>query len=281
MNLLTKSFSVATLVATFAIPVSANFLSTPYALNTPGVNKTLNLPASADNSPVISLGSAVDPQSGEVVEGYAIVHHKNQAARTGAATKGGPTCYGYMARDAKWKSVGSWVVNGANTRGLVADFVLANLSSDISKWEDASDGVVGNSLGADILGEGSLTTDALVADTSAPDGLNEVYFADIEDSSAIAVTIVWGVFGGPPSGRKLVEWEQIYDDITYDWSASDEAEKMDFENIATHELGHSTGLADIYDASCADVTMYGYATEGETSKRDLAPADVTGINKLY
>ncbi len=281
MHLLTRSFSVVALIATFAIPVSANFINTPYELNTPGANKTLKLPAAADNSPVISLGSAVDPQSGEVVEGYAIVHHKNQAVRANASTKGGPTCYGYMARDAKWKSVEPWVVNAVNTRVLASDFVLANLSSDISKWEDASDGVVGNASGSNFLGDGSLTSDALLADTASPDAVNEVYFADIEDSSAIAVTIVWGVFGGPPSGRKLVEWDQVYDDVTYDWSSTGEAGKMDFENIATHELGHSAGLGDIYDISCAEVTMYGYATEGETSKRDLATADVTGINKLY
>jgi len=27
--------------------------------------------------------------------------------------------------------------------------------------------------------------------------------------------------------------------------------------------------------------MYGYGTEGETKKRDLAPQDITGIKELY
>src|SRR3989344_7409713 len=143
MNLLTKSFSVAALVATFAIPVSANFLSTPYALNTPGVNKTLNLPSSADNSPVISLGSAVDPQSGELVEGYAIVRYKDNAARPSGPGKGETVCYGYLGKYSKWQTVEPWVVNGINTQALDSDFILTNLSSNIAKWEDGADGTVG------------------------------------------------------------------------------------------------------------------------------------------
>ncbi|OHA50393.1 MAG: hypothetical protein A3A97_03525 [Candidatus Terrybacteria bacterium RIFCSPLOWO2_01_FULL_40_23] len=281
MHLLTKSFSVATLVATFAIPVSANFLSTSYALNTPGVNKTLNLPPSADNSLPISLGSAVDPQSGELVEGYAIVHYKENAARPSGSGRGEAVCYGYLGKYAKWQTNEPWVVNATNTRALDPDFILTNLSSNIAKWEDAADGTVGNLSGMDILGDGTLTDAALLADTVSPDDVNEVYFADIADANSIGVTIVWGIFRGPADGQKIVEWDQVYDDVTFDWSALGETGKMDFENIATHELGHSSGLKDIYNTSCSDATMYGYAGEGDTNKRDLAPADITGIDKLY
>ena len=56
---------------------------------------------------------------------------------------------------------------------------------------------------------------------------------------------------------------------------------MDLENIATHELGHSIGLGDLYTSSCAQETMYGYADFGEISKRDLNSGDILGISKLY
>ena len=56
---------------------------------------------------------------------------------------------------------------------------------------------------------------------------------------------------------------------------------MDLQNIATHELGHSAGLADLYETACNQETMYGYGTEGEIIKRDLNPGDITGIQKLY
>jgi hypothetical protein len=40
-------------------------------------------------------------------------------------------------------------------------------------------------------------------------------------------------------------------------------------------------MADLYTASCNQETMYGYATEGETQKRDLSNGDITGIRSLY
>lgn len=86
-----------------------------------------------------------------------------------------------------------------------------------------------------------------------------------------------------------MEWDQIYDDADFDWSEDCTAEdctilgneKMDFENIATHELGHSVGLDDLYEDKCSEQTMYGYADDGETKKRNLEAGDITGIQKLY
>ena len=60
-----------------------------------------------------------------------------------------------------------------------------------------------------------------------------------------------------------------------------EANKMDFDNIATHELGHSVGMADLYTNGCSEQTMYGYATYGETKKRSLEDGDINGVRKLY
>lgn len=254
-------------------------------LETPGIQRTLTLPPAADNSPVLSLGTAVDLASGEVVEGYAIIHYKNKPGdakpEINPGKSGKTQCYGYLSSGAKWKWVEPWIVNSSNTRGLSADFVLNNLTGDVVKWEDASDGVVGNSSGVNILGDGSATSTALVADTSSPDGVNEVYFADVSNSGAIAVTIVWGIFSGPTFNRKLVEWDQVYDDVDFDWSSTGEAGKMDFENIATHELGHSVGMADLYNSVCGEETMYGYASNGEIKKRDLNQGDIDGVNKLY
>ena len=57
--------------------------------------------------------------------------------------------------------------------------------------------------------------------------------------------------------------------------------KMDLQNIAIHELGHGIGLLDVYEDACADVTMYGYGTEGETKKRTLETPDITGYTEMY
>jgi len=241
---------------------------------------------------VFSLGSALDVD-GSRVEGFALLGKRNEFAKPGsqcgngicepgenakkcAADCGGETetstCYAFLANGAKWKDVEPYVVNPSNVDGLSESFVVSNLANDIDKWEGAA--------GVNILGVGSSTTDVLVADMSSPDGVNEVYFADVGSDGAIAVTIVWGIFRGPPSGRKLVEWDQVYDDVDFDWSSVGEAGKMDFGNIATHELGHTVGMGHPSDG-CTEETMFRFASAGETKKRSLESGDKTGVSKLY
>src|SRR3989344_668412 len=221
---------------------------------------------------VFNLGRVYDPQSHGIVEGYAIVHKKANARNSSAKGPKAPACYGFLAKDAKWKNVENWTVfTGA---GLDENFVLNNITDDIAKWETAAGT-------PDILGAGSFGV-GIPGDPNILDEKNEVFFAHISESNTIAVTIVWGIFSGPTFNRKLVAWDQIYN-TDYPWSENAEGSttQMDFENIATHELGHSVGMGDIYNSSCSEVTMYGYGKEGEIKKRDLAPADITGINNLY
>ncbi|MAG59428.1 hypothetical protein CMO96_01415 [Candidatus Woesebacteria bacterium] len=270
-------------------------------LSTPGTERGLVLPPAADNSNVISLGQAVDPQSGKVVEGFAIVHPKKAKGKpdgtpgngggggkgNGGGGGGGgggddtSSCYGFLAKDAKWKNVEDWIVNPDNNDGISDASVLSILSGGVDKWEDAADGEVDDGNSVNIVGSGSITGATLVADEVSPDGLNEVYFGSINGGDAIGVTIVWGIFSGKPANRVLVEWDQIYDDEAFDWSDVGAANLMDLENIVVHELGHTMGLGDLYTAECADETMYGYGTEGETKKRDLNAGDIAGISKLY
>lgn len=220
------------------------------------------------------LGQSLD--EGRMVEGYAIVRYKEGHAKPPGVGKDKPpktnSCYEFLARGAKWKSVEPWVVNPTNNAGLSDSYVLANLADNIQKWETAA--------GKDILGAGTTTTQTLVADTTSTDGVNEVYFGSIDEPGVIGVTIIWGIFGGPPKGRELVEWDQIYNqDLA--WSNTGESGFMDFESIATHELGHSVGMGDLYSTGCNQQTMYGYASEGELNKRDLEAGDIAGIKSLY
>ena len=245
-------------------------------LSTPGTERSLMLPAAVDRSPVIALGEAVDPGTGQAVEGYAFVHYRDEGARGGNPAKppkGGEVCYSFLASGAKWKTVEPWVVNPSNGEGLDESFVASNLAADIAKWESAAEGV-------DILGSGSQTGEVLAADTVAPDEVNEVYFGDIDSPGAIAVTIVRGVFRGRPSERKLVEWDQVNDQVAYNWSGAGEAGKMDFENIPTHELGHAAGMGHP-SASRAEETMYRFADFGEIKKQTLEQGDIAGVKALY
>jgi len=243
-------------------------------------NAQVSIPANAKKiaQGIYHLGFAID--EGKVVEGIMAFHHRpghsGGPGGSGGTSDTEPTgdsrCYSLFAKGSKWKGVEPWLLNPSNIEGLSDSFLLDNLQSNIQKWEDES--------ATNILGEGAITSAILVADTISPDGENEVYFGDIADPNSIAVTIVWGIFGGPPGNRILVEWDQVYDDVTFDWSSTGVAEKMDFENISTHEMGHSLGLSHP-DNTCTVETMYAFAGEGETNKRTLENGDVTGINKLY
>lgn len=242
---------------------------------------------------VFNLGIAV--VDGKKLEGFAFVDYREDHAKPGSQCGNGicepgensrrcpsdcggggqdsSSCYGFLSKDAKWKSIESYVVNPSNNKGLSENFVVSNVAGNINKWENAAS--------LEILGNGSSTNDTLEADMNSPDNKNEVYFADIASSNAIGVTIVWGFFRGPPSTRELVEWDQVYDDVDFDWSSSGEPNKMDFEGISTHELGHSVGLDDLYEGTCSEQTMYGYAEYGETKKRTLESGDIAGVSELY
>lgn len=237
-------------------------------------NKDYKLPANAvEVAPnVFSLGTAYDNQSHSMVEGYAFVHKKNDAKSNAIKGPKAPACYGFLATGAKWKNVEDWTVfPGA---GLDGNFILNSTESNIVKWETAAGNI-------NILGTGSFGA-GVPSDSNVLDDKNEVSFSHISDSSTIAVTIVWGVFSGPTFNRQLVAWDQIFN-TDYSWSenAIGSTNQMDFENISTHELGHTVGMDDMYNSSCSTVTMYGYANYGETNKSSLEQADITGISTLY
>lgn len=93
----------------------------------------------------------------------------------------------------------------------------------------------------------------------------------------IAVTIIWH----SGATEAIIEFDMVFDtDFTWGNVAVD-SNVMDLQNIATHELWHGVGLNDLYQSDAYRETMYGYAAEGETIKRDLYNGDQAGIKKLY
>lgn len=226
---------------------------------------------------VYDLGKAKDPKTGKIVDGLAIVHSrsndaKGQTSNAKPTPGGGTSCYGFLAKGAKWKQEESWVINAQNTFGLDQSNLLTIMSLGVDKWETAAQKI-------NILGQGTLVADTLAAGDNI-NGVNEVEFADLNSSGTIAVTTIWGYFGGPVLSRELLEWDMEFN-TDFTWATDGSLENMDFENIAVHELGHSFGMADLYTSSCNQETMYGYASEGETNKRDLGNGDIFGIRTLY
>lgn len=227
---------------------------------------------------VFYLGTSVDAD-GTLLEGYAIVDRANKAKPSG--TPGGgkdkntttSTCYAPLAKGAKWKSVEPYRFDASLSSGLSTSTLQFLIATSTDKWNIAA--------GTEIFGneEGGVVDLASIGNST--NGNNEVAFASLNSNSTIAVTYTWGVFAGSPGNRYLAEWDMILN-TDFDWSAEEAgvAGKMDFENIATHEIGHAAGLGHPSD-TCIDETMYRYASDGETKKRDLNSGDIAGILDLY
>lgn len=184
------------------------------------------------------------------------------------------SCYTYLASGAKWKTPENYLVNSSLSGGLDDAFVFSAATKGETEWERYG--------GPNIFGQASLDNSA-VYQSNVTDGQNVLAFGNYADPNVIAVTTVWGYFSGPPGNRELVEWDMLFNTGS-DWQFGDaeaDPSKMDLQNIATHELGHSAGMGDLYSLSCTQETMYGYSEVGEINKQDLNTGDIAGITSLY
>lgn len=109
------------------------------------------------------------------------------------------------------------------------------------------------------------------------DYVNLVTYGDDPREGVIAVTSTWYTLGRT---KWAVESDILFD-TDFNWDPATDSPSMNLQNIATHEIGHTLGLGDLYVDSCKDVTMYGYSYEGDTAKSTLELPDITGIQKLY
>ena len=246
------------------------------------------LPAKANEiaKGVYDLGTAV--HNGRTVRGYAFVRYRKDYAKpTGTPGKGGggdttSTCFALIAKGAKWKGgAEDYVLDEAGISiHLDPSFVAAQIATATGLWNNEV-ALIGRS---PIFGSRDTTNlpATFAVDTVAPDDYNEIMFGSVADSNTIAVTTVWGEFGGPPRKRVLVEWDQIYN--SGDWNFGDayapSSTVMDMLNIAAHEVGHAAGMGHP-DLTCAEETMHATAALNETKKRNLNAGDIAGIKDLY
>ena len=175
------------------------------------------------------------------------------------------SCYKLMG--VKWKSLPvNYVINPSNS-GLDESFVVSTISTSSEIWDSST--------------ASELFNDAYGINYTATYGvqnfMNAIDFGDYPNDGVIAVTSVWYT----PVGKQIVEFDMRFNTRFLWGDATINPAVMDLQNIATHELGHSVGLADIYSTTCGVVTMYGYSTEGETQKRSLETPDITGLQRLY
>ncbi len=166
-------------------------------------------------------------------------------------------CYKLMR--VEWKTEPDYAVG----EGLSVDVI----TESITTWDDETE--------FDLLGKRS--KDIGLGFDAVMDGINSYTMGDYTTDGVIAVTRTWY----NRRTKEILEYDIMFD-TDFEWgNADNDPLLMDLQNIATHEIGHAFGLLDVYEDGCSDVTMYGYSYYGDVSKRDLAPQDLTGLQRIY
>lgn len=108
------------------------------------------------------------------------------------------------------------------------------------------------------------------------DGINIILFGSMGTTGTLARNYIWY---NPATGE--ISDTDIKFNTDYPWATDGSVTAYDVQNVATHELGHSLSLSDLYNDSEIEETMYGYSYKGETKQRTLTQDDINGITYLY
>lgn len=193
------------------------------------------------------------------------IHYKNNTKKAMTASS---NCYKLMG--VKWSQLPvKYVINPNNPQGLLENFVNPIIGTSAETWDAATS--------KELFDNNYLIDYNVAYSENSMDSKNSISFGDYPNNGVIAVTNVWyNIYT-----RRISEFDLLFN-TRYTWGNADENDTvMDFQNIATHELGHSVGMNDVYTSSCGYVTMYGYSNYGDTQKRDLASPDKTGLRRMY
>ena len=237
----------------------------------------------------IAQGDDNDKGNDRVLSKVTFIHHRKphaQPLNPGKPTKPNDSgYYSYISSGARWRATETFLLNpagGENVGGALDTLIFNAVLAGMQEWQTPGT--------ATLTIFGSLVVDDSVTYNNGDyRGYNTISFGSFDDPNVIAITSVWGYFGGKTAQREITEAHILFND-EFQWGdasadgngdGSPDAFLMDIQNIVTHELGHVAGMGDLYQTAAGDETMYGYSTEGELKKRDLHKGDVTGVTKLY
>jgi len=150
---------------------------------------------------------------------------------------------------------------------------LDEIKAAFEVWDDATS--------IELFDDNPRTTDIAV---TSPYDANVIYWTNLGDTNIIAVTTFWWYRGK----KELAAFDMEFN-TQFDWGIDWDGENtifeltnaMDIRNITTHEAGHTLVLEDLYQDQFAQMTMYGYSTEGEVKKISLEAGDIAGVQALY
>jgi len=154
-----------------------------------------------------------------------------------------------------------------------------------------------------------MAADAFSHWSSAINPLAQISFAKSPNNTGIYRAKMDGkniiTWGNAPSGALAVSWVWYYPSTgevaevdtvmnkSYSWAWSNPEDwhnpattcayqnAYDAQDILTHELGHTVGLDDEYEANYENATMYGWGSMTEILKDTLSSGDIAGVGSIY
>ena len=126
----------------------------------------------------------------------------------------------------------------------------------------------------------TLTRAGTNATTTLPIASNssrDIFWAQTSlGSGVLAVNQYWY------AGSTIVDSDIAFNDADFTWGDGTVAGTYDIQTVATHELGHTVNLRDLYGTGDAADIMYGYSGSGPGGvKRALSADDDAGVVWVY
>ncbi len=244
--------------------------------------------------------------SGEVVRGYAFTHAEHsdavraaqrrlsganavhfasafrnhsshaQVALHSAVRAQSSRCSAPIVRGARWRTSRGVRLYTKNRFGLSAEFIGSSVVHVLAVWQCIV------SASRRIISIGPLLSthpdrSARDMDVSAPNGINEIGFGPLAQSSGvIALTTLW------LAPNEIVEFDMVLNDAVYEFGdATKRRSVIDLVSTMMHEAGHAHGLDDVSADACPDATMAATSSPGEILKRTPESDDIAGVWSVY
>ena len=118
---------------------------------------------------------------------------------------------------------------------------------------------------------------SLTAKPASSNGSHDIFWSQTSlGSGVLAVNQYWY------SGSTMVDSDIAFNDADFTWGDGTIAGTYDIQTVATHELGHSINLRDLYGSGDSGDIMYGYCGSGPGGvKRTLSADDTAGVVWVY